>query len=316
MAKRTRLKKRIIHSAPGQEVISRSKNIYLPGFNGLSLYEAWPLFIRQLHRTRLVERASGISFNVVMALPPTLLFLFTLIPLLPISQQFVSEIFTLVRDIVPGEKNNAAIIEFLNDFLNRPRTGLLSFGLMLAIFFSSNAMMGILRAFEQKYPGFGHRKGIEKRKVAFKLTLIVLILVLFFLLLLIAQGQVLQWVGIQSEVLRSLIHNLRWVVILLLLFFIVAFIYRHGPPISRKWPLLTPGSFFATLMMVLATLLVTFWVNNFPNYNKLYGSISAIIILMSLIYVNALAILLGFELNVAIINLNLKKRPPAPPEAV
>ena len=80
MALRSRLSKSIAGSPPAQGVINRSKQIILPGFYGLTLYEVWPAFIRQLRKTKLVERASGISFNVVMALPPTLLFVFTLIP--------------------------------------------------------------------------------------------------------------------------------------------------------------------------------------------------------------------------------------------
>jgi membrane protein len=101
----------------------------------------------------------------------------------------------------------------------------------------------------------------------------------------------------------ALIQNLRWIFIILLVFFSVSFIYRHAPALLVKWPFVTPGSVFATSLMILATALVTFWVNNFNNYNKLYGSISAVFILMSLIYVNALVVLIGFELNVTLTSL-------------
>ena len=136
---------------------------------------------------------------------------------------------------------------------------------------------------------------------AWRLQLTLLVFVLFFicLLLLIAQGAVLQWIGIKSYALRAIIVNARWFIIFLLVFFSTSFIYRHGPPLKEKWPYITPGSVFATTLTFIATTLVSFWINNFANYNKLYGSISAIMILMILIYVNAVVILVGFELNVS-----------------
>lgn len=301
------IKRKITTSLPGQKIIGESKNVYLPGFSGFSLYEVWTAFLLQMRRTSITERAAGISFNVFMAIPPTLIFVFTLIPYLPISKQVINQLFALIRDLVPGEKNNSVIINFLDDFINRPRNTLLSFGLITAVIFSSNAMVGILRSFDKDYPGFIRRRGLHRRLTALKLTLTAFISVFACLLMLIAQSEVLQWMGVESKWLQSLIVNLRWLPIVLLTFYIVASIYRHGPSITRKWPYLTPGSVFATTLMVIFTVSVTFWVNHFSNYNKLYGSIGAVFILMSLIYANALAILIGFELNVTLTSMRQEK---------
>src|SRR5687767_4505734 len=115
MAIKQRLKKRFISSAPVQSIIAQSKKVYVPGFGLHTIHDIWPLFIQQLRKGSIFERAAAISFNVFMAIPPTLIFVFTLIPYLPISKQFINELFGLIRDIVPGEKNNAVIISFLND---------------------------------------------------------------------------------------------------------------------------------------------------------------------------------------------------------
>ena len=302
-----KIEKHLVTTTPVKVLIRRSKETFIPGFSGITLFELWPRFVQQLRQTSLLERASGISFNVVMAIPPTLIFIFTLIPYLPISTQFIQELFFLIRTIIPGKENNGAIILFLDDFLNRPRGELLSFGLLLALFFSSNAMMGILRSFDKNYEGFGDPTGLQKRSMALQLTLLVFVLFFACLLLLIAQGVVLQWIGIKSYGLRLLIVNVRWVIIFMLVFFSIAFIYRHGPPLKDKWPYITPGSVFATSLTFIATTLVSFWINNFSNYNKLYGSISAIMILMILIYVNAVVILVGFELNVTLASLKRLK---------
>jgi membrane protein len=284
-----------------------NRKLILSNFGGYSFRQVVKAFIRQLKKTSLTERAAGISFNIVMAIPPTLVFIFTLIPYLPISKQFINQMFALIRDVVPGEKNNAAIITFLRDFLNKPRNGLLSFGLLLAILFSSNAMMGVLRSFDKNYPGFSKRKMLQKRKVALQLTLTCFFLIFICILLLVAQSAVLKWLGVRGVGLRAILENLRWVLIILLTFYIVSHIYRHGPAVGKKWPLITPGSLFATTLMILATALVTYYVNHFSNYNKLYGSIGAIFILMSLIYANSLALLMGFELNVTLTQLQQKK---------
>jgi membrane protein len=307
MAVRAAINKKFSNSRPGKTIISRSKKTFLPGLNGFSLFDVWHAFFQQLKRTSLTERASGISFNIVMAIPPTLIFIFTLIPYLPISKQFINQLFSLIRDIVPGEKNNSVIIHFLRDFINRPRNELLSTGLLLAIFFSSNAMMGVLRSFDKNYLGFRTRKFINKRKVALQLTLIVFVLIFICILLLVAQSAVLKWVGVKGVTIRSIIENIRWILLILLTFFIVSFIYRHGPALSKKWKLLTPGAVFATSLMIFATWLVSYWVTHFSNYNKLYGSIGAIFILMSLIYANSLALLMGFELNVTLANMKREK---------
>ncbi|TCJ19278.1 YihY/virulence factor BrkB family protein [Flaviaesturariibacter flavus] len=307
MAIPTSFRRRFPGRRPINRVIEGSKNAYVPGIRHFSLFELTRAFGRQLQRTSLPERAAAISFNVFMAIPPTLLFLFTLVPLLPISRQFTRELFGIIRDIVPGEKNNSVIIGFLRDFLQRPRNGLLSFGLVLALFFSSNAMMGILRSFDKNYEGFAHTSGLQKRKTALRLTMIFFVTIFVCVLLLIAQRGVLKWVGIENQNVRDIISSTRWIVILGLIFWSVSFIYRHGPAVSKKWPLVTPGSVFATSLMVLASFLVSIWANNFSNYNKLYGSVSAVFILMSLIFVNSLVLLLGFELNVTLLNLRKQK---------
>jgi membrane protein len=302
-----KLKNIFIASASMQTVIKRSKAAYLPGFSGFSLFEIWTAFRLQMRKTSLLERASAISYNIVMAIPPTLIFVFTLIPYLPISNRLIEELYSVIRDVVPGKENNSVIIQFLEDFLKQPRNGLLSLGLLLALFFSSNAMMGILRAFDRGYEGFEKQHQLKTRRNALLLTIVCFFLFFVFLLLLIAQGVVLHWIGIRSQTLRALIVNVRWVLMLLLIFYIIALIYRHGPPISKRWAFITPGSIFATSLMLLATFLFSFYVENFNSYNKLYGSISAIFILMTLIFVNALVVLMGFELNVAIANLKRQK---------
>jgi len=296
----THIKKRVASSFPANWLIRQTQKIYLPGFHGIPLYDVLKFFFQQVRRVGLTERTAAISFNLVMAVPPIIIFLCTLIPYLPISNQFVHQLHGLIRDVVPGEKNNSAIIKFIDDFIKKPKNGLLSLGFLLALFYSSNAVMGIMRAFDKNYVGFKKRNIINRRINALRLTSILFILMLVSLLLLIMQSSVLKWIGLENLLIRQIIGYVRWIVIVLLFLASIAFIYRHAPSVHKRWKLINPGSILATTLMVLFTFLFSYWVNHFSNYNKLYGSIGTILILMLLIYFNSLVLLIGFELNVSI----------------
>ncbi len=281
-------------------IVRRSKRIHIPGFRGIPLFDVTRFFFQNARKTGFAERASAIAFNFTMAIPPAVIFLFTLVPYLPISREFINQVFGLVRDVVPGKQNNEGIIRFLLDMLNKPRTGLLSTGFILAMFFSSNAVMGMMRAFDKNYVGFVRRRGLKRRYHALRLTFILFILFFLSMIALIAQGAVLRWLGVKNAVLIAIIHNVRWVLIVALFFLSISFIYRYATPMKKKWKLFNPGSIFATFLMILFTAGFSYYVSNFSRYNELYGSISTILILMLLIYFNSLVLLIGFELNVSI----------------
>jgi membrane protein len=297
------IKRVILTSTPVKFVIRKSKKIILPGFHGIPLFDVVNFFIIQIRKTSLTERASSIAFNLLMAIPPACIFLFTLIPYLPLKG-LMNELYGLVRDVIPGQKENSAIIGFLRDFTTTQRNDLLSFGLILALYFSSNAMIGIMRSFNKmQYVGFSKRHAVHERWVAIKLTIIMFIIIILSVAVLVSRGPVLDWLGIQDTAIRTLIFNIRWVVIIFIFFLTISFIYRHAPAVHKKWKLINPGSLLATFMMLTFTMLFSYWVANFGNYNKLYGSISTILILMLLIYANSLVLLIGFELNVSITSL-------------
>jgi membrane protein len=284
-------------------LIHKSKTTTLPGFSGIPIYQVVSFFIRQVQTIGMTERASAIAFNFVMAIPPATIFLFTLIPYLPITQSLQQELYKLIKDIIPGERNNAVLINFLQDFINNPRNGLLSLGFILSLYFSSNAMMGIMRSFDKNYAGFKKRSNWQRRKAALRLTALLYVFVMASLVALIAREVVLEWLGIENASLRALLSNLRWSVIFLLFFGCISSIYKLAPSVHKKWKLINPGSIVATSLMLITSGALSWWVANFSNYNQLYGSISTVLIIMILIFINSLILLIGFELNVSIYSL-------------
>lgn len=294
---------RILELPPVKFLLAKSKTTSLPGFRGIPIYDVVKFFITQVKTVGMEERAAAISFNFVMAIPPSIIFLFTLIPFFPVSQQFQEQLYGLIRDVVPGEKDNAVLIGFLKDFINNPRTALLSVGFILSMFFSSNAVMGIMRSFDKNYIGFRKRSDFQKRVIALRITMVMFVMVLTAIVLLVARNFVLEWFGIENALLRKVIVNARWLVIILLVFMTISYIYRHAPAVQKKWRLINPGSILATFLMVLLSLLLSWWVSTFGSYNQLYGSIGTILIIMLLIFINSIVLLIGFELNVSIASL-------------
>jgi len=296
----THIKRKVLVSLPVSFLIRKSKKIFIPGFQGIPLFDVIRFLFLQAKRTGFTERANAIAFNFTMTIPPVVIFLFTLLPYLPISAYFTNQLFLFIKDIIPGEKNHAGLIKFLEDILRRERSGLLSTGFVLAMYFSSNAVMGMMRSFDRQYIGFVKRKGFHQRWAAIRLTFILFILFFFCISLLIMQGQVLKWMGVRHPFWLSVIDNVRWAFIVLLFFFSISFIYRYAPAVHKKWKIVSPGSILATFLMIVFTAGFSFYVSKFANYNELYGSISTVLILMLLIYFNSLVLLIGFELNVSI----------------
>lgn len=291
----------LLNSLPMRFVQAKSKRIVLPGFQGVPLYDVGRFFIDQLKKTSLTERAAAVSYNFIMAIPPVCLFLFSLIPHLPfVKKNAVKlQLANLIRDIVPAKEHNKNLIDFVESFFKDPKIGLLSFGFVLLIFFGSNGMMGIMRSFNKGYVGFQKRNGLQTRWMAIKLTFLIMGLLSACLILLIAQGALLSWL-IKNDGLRNTIMFLRWIFIVALIFYSISFIYRHAPAIQKKWKLVSPGSILATTLSIMVTIGFSIFVNNFGRYNALYGSIGTIIVLMSLIFINSLVLLIGYELNVSI----------------
>ena len=296
----TNIRQRVASTFPANWLIRQSQKIRLPGFQSIPLYDVLKFFFQQIRKVGITERAAAISFNCVMAIPPIIIFLCTLIPYLPISNEFIRQLHGLIRDVIPGEKNNSAIIKFIDDIIKKPKNDLLSIGFLLALFYSSNAVMGIMRAFDKNYVGFKKRKMINRRVTALQLTSVLFVLMFTSLLVLIMQSSVLKLFGLKSVLVRQIIGYGRWVVIVFLFFSSVSFIYRYAPFVHKRWKLINPGCILATTLMLAFTIFFSYWVNNFSNYNKLYGSISTILILMLLIYFNSVVLLIGFELNASI----------------
>lgn len=292
----------ILNLHPLKIFSERTKRLILPGFQGVPLYDVIKFFNRQVKTHGLTERASAISFNFIMSIPPTCLFLFTLIPNLPFvsKKNLKNQIHILVDSLTPTKIHDHMVLDFIYSFIDSASAGYVSFGLLLALFFASNGVMGLMRSFDRGYIGFSKRNVLQKRWTAIKLTFLLFTLFFACILLMISQSNVLTWLGIKNKFIKELIVYGRWLPIFLLLFYSFAFIYKYAPKLQKRWSLFSPGALFATLCSILFYWGFSSFVNNFDRYNILYGSLGTVIVIMILVFLNSLAILIGFELNVSI----------------
>jgi membrane protein len=294
---------------PVRWTIAKSKKIILPGFEGLPLYDVAVFFMQQVKKVGLNDRAAAISFNLLMAIPAATIFLCTLIPYMPFSRQITTQLLLLTRDVTPNMNTFLLVKDFLEDFLETPRSGLLSIGFFLAVFYASNAMLGIMRTFNKSLLYTRDRNFLLERWVAVRITTVLILLFLLTMGLILAQGTILTWalnkLEINTPVVRWLVKNLRWVFILALVYYCIAIIYKYAPAIHERWQLSSPGTTLATILVVLTAAGFSLWLQTFDNFNKVYGSIGTILILMLLIFFSSLVLLIGYELNVSIHSLKM-----------
>lgn len=281
----------------------------VPGFEGVPLYDVVKFFFLQVKKIGLRERASAIAFNFILAIPAFAIFLFTLIPYFPVAKKTHKELFRLIGDITPNNETHQLIVSTLDDLFNKPKTGLLSLGFVLAAFYSSNAMMGIIRNFDRSLTLKRKENFLKKRLRAIRLTVLLVVLILATVLLSIGQGElfayILNQLNIKQADTRFWLQIVRWLISIILFLFSIALIYKYAPSVHKRWRLISPGAILATILIMLATWLFSIWAQYFSTYNKFYGSIGALLMIMMLIFVNSLMLLVGYELNVSIAHLKM-----------
>ena len=300
----TKFEKFLTNLKPVSFLIRRSKEIILPGFHGLCLYDVIKFFFSQINRIGIRDRASAVAFNFIMAIPAAAIFIFTLIPYFPVAKNMQDELFTFIADVLPNSESRSLIMTTMNDLFSKPKTGLLSIGFILALFYSSNAMLGIIRTFDASLLSKPKKVFMQRRLRAIKLTLVLILLIIITILLSIGQGALfasfLNWIGVSGKEKNFWTELLRWLLVISLFFYSIAYTYKYAPSVQKRWKLWSPGAAFATFLIVLATWLFSIWAQNFSSYNRVYGSIGALLIIMLLIFINSLMLLIGYELNVSI----------------
>lgn len=296
------IKQYILNLKPFLLLTEWSKRISFPGFDRLPLYYVVSYFLRTMQKESITIRASSLAFNYLMAIFPAIIVLFTLIPYIPI-ENFQDEIFKLLQEVLPHNAFEATK-STIEDILKQQSGGLLSFGFVLSLYYSTNGIIAMMTAFNNTYSSTETRSEWQKRWIALGLVLILSTQVFAAVSLIIFSGtaitMLVEYGWLQGSLTIILIQIGVWLIILLLLFFAYSFLYYYGPSKRMKYRFISAGSTLATLLTIISSMGFALFVNNFGQYNKLYGSIGTLIVVMLWLYIISLVLLVGFELNASI----------------
>jgi len=303
-----KIKRKLINLRLVQATFRRLDKIFLPGFEGNSLFQVGKFFIRHAFDENLNLRSSYLAFNFFLALFPTIIFLFTAIAYLPIKN-LDTEILRQLDFVLPDSVYET--LQFtISDIVKHQRSTLLSFGFLMAIYFSSNGFMSMIQAFNQ------YKKN-KTNPFADRIRSIILTFLVFFILIISITVIVyttlsINWLSSKAHLSASFwtffYQAFEYITLLFLLYLVFSSLYFIGSSLTYRWKFFSPGSTLSAILSFIATELFAYYVNHFDSYNKLYGSIGAIISLMLLIYFNSMIILIGFDLNYSIYRATKEKK--------
>lgn len=276
--------------------------LVLPGFDGVPINHVLKFIIKGFTRGVLVTRASSIAFNLLLALLPASIFLFTLIPFIPIPN-FQEELIKLFESILPVNVYNFLETTII-DIVTNKSGGLLLFMFITTVIFSTNGIHAVIHAFVVSSHTFKSRTWVHQRKIS------VLLLIIIFMMIALAVSLVIFGkIGVNRLVELNLLQKkmviyvlvfIKWLLVIVLLFLAISFLYYLAPAKRTDFRFISPGSTLATLLFILTSLGFSAYVNSLGPYNKLYGWIGTLMVILLWLYLNSIALLIGFELNVSI----------------
>ena len=285
-----------------QEFLEWTKQVVPPGFGNLPLFTVATFFFQEIARESLLNKASSLSYNFMLAIFPAIIFLFTLIPYIPI-ENFQEQLLQFMQVVMPVNAYTT-IESTLLDIIKNQNSGLLSVGFLLATFFSTNGITSLMLAFNKSSLVMENRTWGKQRLVALALSVMIIIALGLGMGIFTVAGYVIGYlksnIPINADFWAFIIKIARWFILFGIYFFTVSMLYKFGPASTRKWKFFSPGATLATILAILTFSGFAYYINNFNAYNKLYGSIGTLIVIMIWLYLNSLILLVGFELNASI----------------
>jgi membrane protein len=279
-------------------VTAQTRKIKLPFFQGLSIYDVTTFFFKGIYEGAVTMRAASASFSLFLALFPGIIFIFTLIPYIPIDG-FQDRIFIAIRDVLPRNSYEAAK-ETIDDILNTKRGNLLSVTFFVTLFFATNGVLSLLSSFSYSFHKINLKNFWQQYVSAVFLTVV---LTIFSIALLTIGEKFFEWLAEHGHLQYGNIFLLKIIRTLILLMTIqvsISMLYNFGSVKRGHWKFFSPGSILATILIIISSLIFGYYVDNFSQYNKLYGSIGTLMVIMLWIYINIIGLIIGFELNASI----------------
>ena len=304
------------------------KRVRFPGTK-FALLDVLSDFVKLFTKGRTIDRAAGVAFNFFVALFPLLLFFFTLIPYIPIPHLY-ERVIMLIKDFLIPSGTLDYVTNTIDSIMNQPHDGLLSISIFLCLVFGSSGIVAFFNGFRNVYANYVSDKGLSvkdwmiQRLFAICMLIIIGVLLLISILLISVGGMALKFL-VSNEIIAAgkfifyLFNVLRWIIAIFAMCFGVSILYYFGnvrfdehyrkelkrpkkkangvEKKYREFVIFSPGTILATSLFILGTIGFNTYISNFSRYNVLYGSIGTLIILLLWIWIVAILILTGNDLN-------------------
>lgn len=280
-----------------RQIILFCKKINLPGFGGLSVFDLIKTYIYGIIEGTFSTRAGSIAFSFFMALFPFLLFLLNLIPYVPIDN--FQEKFLLFIDGILPPQTSEFFIPIIEDISANPRGGLLSIVFILTIFLMTNGINAIFSGFEYSYYVTINRNFFKQYIVALVVSVFLALMLLVTVVIIVYSEYIIGTLKSEDFISNDVfwISTFRYLIFVILVYMEIAILYYYGIKEGKTIRFFSIGALVTTLLFMLTTYFFGIYIENFSNYNELYGSIGALLIMMLYIWINSNLLLLGFELN-------------------
>jgi membrane protein len=278
----------------------------IPGLEEISLFEFGRRIYRQFTTDRMTTFAAALSYSALFAIFPFIIFLVALLGFLHIPQ-FFTWILDQARSALPIDAYQR-VEDVVTQIQNQPQRGVLSFGILAALWAASSGVRALMGALNVAY-------GVEETRHWWKRYIISVVYTLALVILLIAAAglmllgpQAMEWLANRVGMSHAFVVIWTWLrfpVLVVLLMLLAAVIYYAVPNIRQPFRFITPGAVFAVVIWVLASFGFSLYVSNFTNYSATYGSLGGIVVLLFYFYISAAVLLIGAEVNAEVYKLKI-----------
>lgn len=282
-------------------VLPPLRKVVLPGCSGVPLI----VILGRFSNRDLWQSAKALAFSFLMAMPPLLIFFFTLIPYLPI-EGLQAELLNQLSLILPGTIFDR-VADTINDVMSHKHTSLLSIGFIGSVILAANGIHGLLQSFNSVDHSIEWRSLLRRYLLCLFLVFVLYVLVVAILSLLIGYKFFIQFMIRKNFMAETTLSYFafslgRWIILIFLTLLTLSVLYYLAPVKKQRINFFSLGSLLSTLLIFGLSWAFQVYINNFNNYNFLYGSIGTLLVIMLWVYANCVVILAGYAVNIAIAN--------------
>lgn len=285
-----------------RRIISYLQEVSLPGFQKNSIYSVGKFFIASIKKEGIRLRSSSMAYSFFLAIFPSILFILTLVAFIPI-EGLKMEIFSQLKLVMPKDAFTTIELTVL-DILVNSRAEILSLGFLSFIYFASNGIQSMIDAFNKRYETVKKGFFLKNRLKSIGITLFLAFQLIIGACIIIYSSTLFNWLeetlGLNHQIVAFIINSIKYIVLFGIVLATISALYHFCSNVETKYKFVSPGALLSTILCLLTTFFFSFYVDNFGSYNKIYGSLGAIIGLLILIYINCSSILVGYELNASI----------------